>query len=226
MRWISAAVLLAWAGAISAQTAPVLRTSGVGEIRLAPDWASVSLGISAREASATSASRAGARTVAAVWDALERTGVPRDSVKTTSSSVQPIVDYQRERQVVGYEATSTLTVSLHDLERLGTVIDAALGAGATEIQGIQQHSTREDAVRAEAITLAVRSARADAETLAAAAGGRLGALVELTTGREPVMGTAFAMASEQRAAGPNMPDLVIRAEVHATWLFIPTRSRN
>ncbi|MEX0692645.1 MAG: SIMPL domain-containing protein [Gemmatimonadales bacterium] len=206
---------------VSAQDGPVIRTSGSGEVRLAPDWAVVSIGVSARGETAGAASREQMRLVTAVWDAVTRAGIPRDSVKTQSVSVQPILDYQaRDRTVIGYQAQAALVFPVRDLGRLGTVLDAALSSGATALQRVTPRSTREDAVRAEVLTQAVAAARADAETLARAAGGQVGTLLELSTapesgGPQPML----AMRAVQEDAGPAMPDLVIRASVSGTWRF-------
>ena len=210
---------------LAAQDRAVIRTSGTGEITLAPDWASVTLAVASRAATASEAARANARTVAAVWDAIARAGVPRDSVKSMSSGVQPVIDYEQERRIVGYVAETSLHVPVRDLERLGALIDAALAAGATELRGVQPRSTREDAVRAEVLTQAVVAARADAETLAAAAGGRLAGLIELATTGEGAMPVPRLEMLQARAqdAGPALSDLVIRGSVTAVWRYRPGR---
>jgi hypothetical protein len=221
MRDLMLVVVALVATNVSAQDGPVIRTSGAGEVRLAPDWAVVGIGVSARGETAGAASREHTRLLNGVWDAITRAGIPRDSVKTQSISVQPILDYQaRDRTVIGYQARAMLVFPVRDLARLGTVLDAALSGGATALQGVTPRSTREDAVRAEVLTQAVAAARTDAETLARAAGGELGELVELSTAQEsggpqPML----AMRAVQEDAGPAMPDLVIRASVLGTWRF-------
>jgi len=85
-----------------------------------------------------------------------------------------------------------------------------------------------ETARRDALTLAVRNARRDAEAMAVAAGGRLGALLELSTGSsrsgspEPGM---RAMAAEpasdtQIVAGQQ----TVTAAVTASWTFVPDGS--
>ena len=59
-------------------------------------------------------------------------------VKTSGYSLQPMRVY-RENQpptITGYEARNSVTVTLSDLTKLGTVIDATAQAGANDVSGI------------------------------------------------------------------------------------------
>ncbi len=112
-----------------------------------------------------------------------------------------------------------LPVRVNDLTRLGAVIDAALGAGASSLLGVRFESSQEERIRTLALRAAVAKARSDAEALAEAAGGRLGDLLELTTEnlQRPRM-----MALEQvqaRGVGPDLTpqEIVVRVRVVGRW---------
>src|SRR6202011_5079995 len=79
--------------------------------------------------------------------------------------------------VVGYRASNRVTIELHDVSKVASVIDTLVGAGANEIGGINfmvsEASKLLDAARARPIA----DARRKAEIYAKAAGVTLGAPV-------------------------------------------------
>jgi hypothetical protein len=89
------------------------------------------------------------------------------------------------------------------------------------------YSSREDAVRRQALGNAVTAARSDAEAMAAAAGGRLGRLLELTSGGffrpspAPMMRGGAMMEVQQADTPISAGEQTLRANVMARWEFIP-----
>ena len=75
----------------------------------------------------------------------------------------------------------------HIWDLIGRAIDAAVQAGADEVQSITFSSSRYEALRQQALAVAVGNARRDAEIMARAAGGRLGQLIEVSVS-QPVYG--------------------------------------
>jgi len=112
------------------------------------------------------------------------------------------------------------------MAQVGPVIDASLAAGANSLGGLDMYSSREDSVRREALGNAVRAARTDAEAMASAAGGRLGPLLELTSGgffRPPTPYAPMQRMEAQAADTPINPgEQTLRANVMARWQFIPS----
>lgn len=158
-------------------------TSGTATIEIAPDRATISLAVETRAGTAVEAGSSNARIQTAVLDTLRKMGIPSERIRTQRVNVNP--EYQHNREggsptVVGYQARNSIVVELHDLTTIGTVIDAGLTKGATSISGPNFSASNVDTARREALAQAVQSARADAEAMATAAGGRLGALVELS----------------------------------------------
>ena len=112
-------------------------------------------------------------------------------------------------------------VDLDDIARLGPVIDAAVGAGANEVQGIQFSVINEAPHRAEALRRASQEARTKAQTIAEALGVRLSSLIEATEGGvevTPPRPLAFERAAF--AATPVQPgELTVRATVTVHYRF-------
>ena len=75
----------------------------------------------------------------------------------------------------GYFAERSVRASTADLAQVGEIIEAAVGAGATQIDNVSYSSSERGRRRAgEALAKAVDNARADAAAMAKAAGGRSG----------------------------------------------------
>jgi uncharacterized protein YggE len=231
-RWIP--FILAGASLVAssalAQIAPNtsrVATNGVGEVMLAPDWATMAIDVTADDSSASRAASASAAATRRVVAALAGLGLSGDSVVRVSFSVGPRFDYQEQR-LRGYFGRGTVRIEVKQLDRLAQIIDTALAAGATEISGLRFRADGEDKARIEALKQAVAQARADAEVLAAASGGHLGRLLEIRHERAVRPSFGFSELAAMASTGPAAPDLtpqdvVVLVVVEAQWEFVPDR---
>jgi uncharacterized protein YggE len=125
--------------------------------------------------------------------------------------------------VTGYTVTNTVRADVRKLDDVARFIDATLAKGANEISGLQFYSSKADSARRVAMALAVANARADAETLARAAGGTLGALLELSTGTSirPMQESIGVAAMAARVPTPIEPgQQSVTASVMTRWMFV------
>jgi uncharacterized protein YggE len=213
------------------QPPPQIVTSGEGEAQVTPDRARIQIAVETRGRTAAAAADENARIQQAVLARLRALGIPAERLLTTGYNVQP--EYQYDPQgggrprISGYVARNTVRADVWQIDRVGPTIDAPLGAGANSIGSLDFYSSREDEVRRQALTAAVRQARLDAEAMAVAAGGRLGALIEVQSGgyhRPPPMPFArggVMMEAAQAADTPIAPgEQTFRTSVTARWQFI------
>ena len=210
---------------------PHIITSGVGQTRVTPDRATVLIGVQTRSLTATTAASENARRQKAVLDTLKAMGIPAEQLATQNYSVTPEMKYDPNGttppKVTGYVVSNTVRVELKKIDQVGSVIDASLAKGANNIAGIQFGVSNVAEVRRLALADAVRSARADADVLAKAAGGSIGQLIEMTSstaGRplNDVVEAAGEIMMSARVATPVQPgEQVVTASVTATWQFIP-----
>jgi len=209
---------------------PSLVTSGQGEAKVTPDRVSVLVNVQTRASTASAAAATNAERTKAVLDALGRLGLPKDQLSTEGYSAYPEMSYDRAGgapRVTGYVVTNSVRAESKRIDQAGAIIDAALGAGANLINSLSFYASSIDEPRRQAIALAVASARADAEAMAQAAGGRLGALQELSTQGptvppRPMFDVAargkMAMA-EQTPINPGQQ--TVNVFVTARWAFVP-----
>jgi uncharacterized protein YggE len=161
--------------------------SGTGRIAVDPDVADLRLGVAVARPTVEAARAAAAETMTSILGAVASAGVERRDVRTSLLSVQPRYDYRdgKAPALTGYDLANTVEVTVRDLAILGGVVDGALTAGATSLDGLAfRVDDPRDAERA-ARTAAVAEARTRAEVLAAAGGVALTTILTIVEGGSP-----------------------------------------
>ncbi|VDS10244.1 26 kDa periplasmic immunogenic protein precursor [Paracoccus haematequi] len=182
-----------------------LTVTGQGEARVAPDLATIQLGVTTQAAGAADAMRQNSQQQTAVFEALAGAGIDAADVQTSGLNLNPVMDYGEGRAptVTGYQASNMVSVRVKDVARLGEVLDAIVAAGANEINGISFIRDDSSATEDEARRAAVEDARHKAEVLAEAAGLTLGPVLVLRDtptpeGPRPMMMEARAAADSAK----------------------------
>jgi uncharacterized protein YggE len=207
---------------------------------VAPDRAIVQVTVDSRAESAASAGSQNRDKQERVIAAVKAQGIAAPQIRTSGYRVSPeYAEPERGKapRVTGYRATNTIQVEVRSIENIGKVIDAALGAGATNIGSVGLYASNTDSARREAVRLAVTKARGEAESAAVAAGGTLGTLVELTIDpgaipRPLLQNVVVTSAAASLGAGgetglvpsytPVEPgESLVIAAVRARWQFVP-----
>ena len=166
---------------------PTIVVPGVGRLTVEPDVATIRLGVAITRPTATAAREASAATMTAILDALAATGVDRRDMRTSLIGLGPLTDYSPDggQRVTGYQMTNLVELTVRDVTAVGGIIDAALLAGATSVDGLEFRLDDPTAAREQARRSAVADARARATTLADAAGVSLGAVIGIVEGGRP-----------------------------------------
>ena len=155
-----------------------ISVSGRGIAVAVPDIASLSLGISTVGDSARQARGEAASLMADLIASLDENGIAEEDYHTSSFSINPEIDHRPngEQVIRGYRVTSTLAVTVRDLDRVGEVIDDAVDAvgDPIRVQGVSFSIEDPAALQSEARALAMADAKAKAEELAALADLGLG----------------------------------------------------
>lgn len=182
---ISAVAGPAAARAADIATTPIAGTrldvTAQGEVRRAPDIATVTAGVVTQAPGAAAAMAENARRVAAATAALRRAGVAERDIRTASLSLQPQYRYDdgRAPTITGYQASNQLSVTFRDVARTGSILDALVGAGVNQIGGPDFALEKPDAALDEARTQALATARARADLYAKAAGLQVARIVAI-----------------------------------------------
>ena len=216
----------AWAQAPAAPAMdpPVVVVQGEGVVRKAPDQALVRIGAESRARNPKEAQATNAEAMSAVQQRLTAAGIAKDAVRTVVVSLQQEFDYNNGRQTPrGYAARNVIEVRVDDLARLGEVMDASVGSGATSIQGLTFDLKDRKATEREALTQAVADAMARATAAAAGAKRTVDRVVRIDEAPAATQfrpQTAAFRVAVADAAAPTTPvaegELEIRAQVTLT----------
>ncbi|MDQ6830311.1 MAG: SIMPL domain-containing protein [Gemmatimonadota bacterium] len=222
-----APLLLAQEATSSAWRGPQIITSAQGESRITPDRATISIGVETRATTAAQASADNAKRQRAVLDTIRALGVPAELISTSGYGVRPEIVYPQTGggtpHVTGYVVSNTVRVELRRIELTGSVIDAAITKGANTINSLEYFASNADSARHLAMASAVIRARADAEAIARAAGGRIGGLLEISIGggfSPQVQATAMQMRGSAQVPTPiAVGEQTVTVFIVSRWLF-------
>lgn len=182
--------------------------TGDAIVRAQPDTAILMISVVTQAKEALDAQQQNAVKSDAVVRAI-KAAVPGGEVKTSGYSLQPQRVY-RENQppsITGYEARNTVTVTLSDLTKVGTVIDSSSQAGSNDIAGIMFTLRQDRPARDQALKDATTEAISKARVIAQALNGRVVRIVEVQEEgfRPPIpyqMYGVETLASRQAVATP------------------------
>jgi uncharacterized protein len=176
-----------------------ITVTGVGRVDTVPDEAQFSLGVVTKAQTARAALAANAERMRRLIAALKAAGVAERDIQTQDVSVGS--DYDETGETDSFRASNTVSVRIRDLDRAGTVLDAAARAGANNVYGPSLTRSNRESLEARALEDAVANARTCAEALAEAAGVELGRVTAITeapafAGPEPMFRAVDAAAAE------------------------------
>lgn len=212
---VAMGLVLGGVGFVSAQQVMMMpgggrgiEVSGIGEVEAKPDEAHLNFAVETSAPTSREAAQQNADRMERVIAALVAAGIPREEIETRNYSVYPeyVTDDRGETpRVRGYRVTNQVALETMRLDAVGTLIDAALAAGANRVEGISFGLSDPRAAEAEALREAVQRARASAETIALALGVPLGQVLRASTSSEPfqplmmMQGRAMDMAEAGQA---------------------------
>lgn len=214
---------------VRADDPAMITASGEGMVETAPDFAWLSFGISARQATVAEARDEVARGVAKLIALARDTGLDDEHISTAALSVRPEFDWHpetRERRLLGYVVSRQVSLRLAELGRLGELTEQALGLGVTEASPPAFDTSRRAELEAEALAMAARNARARATAMADALGVKVGAPLRLEAGHggsqpRPMLRAMAVEADAMAGAETYQPGLIrVTATVTASFALL------
>jgi uncharacterized protein YggE len=200
---------------------------GHASIAVAPDLATIQVGVSTRAATPAAALDQNSTAARAIAEAARGFGIAPADIRTSNVSLTPNFKMVRDsgggsqQQADGYQAENSVEIRVRELPRLGEFLRKTLDGGANRITGLtfglSDPRTLTERARADAVADGVRQAR----LLAEAAGVRLGAIKHIGLGT--MAGSPRPMFRMEVRAAPPVPveagNLDITADVEMTWLI-------
>jgi uncharacterized protein len=201
-RAVFALFVLALAVPATAQTPlaplePAVVVSGQGIVQAVPDRAWITITAESRAANPRDAQKRNADAMNPVLDKLKGR-VAADAIKTIGYDLQQEWDFVNNRRVSrGYVARNTVDVRVDQIDRVGELLEMAVGSGATSVGGIRFDLKNRAGLERDALRLAVIDAKAKAEAAAGGAGRVIDRILRI---------------DEQGVVAPPMPVRMMRLE--------------
>ena len=213
--------LLACAPALAATPQSTVTVSGSGTISRDPDRAMLSVSIVTNDSVASTATSANNRLYNALVDRMRGAGIAAAAIKTTSYDLNfvpkpPPGDNYKPPQT-GYIVTRGIAITIDNLSNVGGVIDAAVAAGVTQVNGVSYGLRDERGAHSAALANAVEDAAAQAAAIAQAAHMHLGAIRRISSVQSSPVFAARALTMAVKAPAQVPTEITPSAvEVHAT----------
>lgn len=226
-------VMLALSACVPNNSAPqrTLGVSGVGRVSVAPDIAYIYIGVHTETSSASDAVDENNKVANRVIQALKDAGVDAKDIRTDYFSIWPFDKYDSMTGMPTgekyYGVDNTVYVTVRDLDTLGSLLDDAIGAGATTINSIQFDVADKDTALVEAREAAVQDAKVQASELATLADLELGEIQNISfydSSPYPVGGYGYGMGGGGGgdAYGNNIPiqpgEMTLQVTVSVTYI--------
>jgi uncharacterized protein len=165
----------------AAQTAPqttprLLTVSGAGQVSLKPDIAYINVGVHTEKPSAAEAVAENNTNTQKLIDALKAAGVDANDIQTTNFSIWQNTQSGPDGKPIStnYMVDNTVYLTVRKLTQLGDLLDAAVKAGANNVNSIQFDLADKTKAMSDARAEAVKAAKTQAAELADSAGVSLG----------------------------------------------------
>jgi uncharacterized protein YggE len=201
-----------------------LSVNGNGIITLVPDIAYINIGVQTENKNAQEAVASNNQQSQQLFSAFTRAGIAEKDIKTSNFSIYPRQEWDNEGQPTGitYVVNNTVSVTVRDLDQIGSILDSAVQAGANTINGVQFDVEDREAAQQQAMVAAVENARARAEVLATAAGVELSDVLSIQTylgSTNPIpYEKTFALADTAASSVPVSPgEMQIMVDVSVVY---------
>lgn len=199
--------------------------TGEGEVSAAPDEAVVSGGAITREKTASEAVAENSKIMNRVFDALDKLGIPRKAIATYGFSLDPQYPPSNDKDpqphvIIAYEVTNGISVTLDDVTRAGSVLDALIEAGANQSAGVNFRIKNPKPLLDEARAKAGRDALERAQIYAKAVGAVLGPVHSISEGYGQVSrGTleSVVVTAQRRGTPIEAGEQSVSATVTVMW---------
>jgi uncharacterized protein YggE len=166
--------------AAAGTTTKTITVTGTGSVTTVPDQAGFDFSVETRASTAKAALAQNSAAATAVVAAVKDAGVADADIQTSQVSLSPQTD-QAGTQIVGYAASTSISVKT-TIAKAGSIVDAAVGAGADGVSGPSLSISDQDAQYQDALKKAVTAAHAKAQVLADAGGLTLGGAQTIVEG--------------------------------------------
>ncbi len=193
---------------------------GSGLVYATPDIAYINVGVRSQADTVAQALELNNAQAIVIKDTLVAQGVDEKDIQTSSFNVYPQSDYDPTGAITRtyFSVENNVYVTVRKLESLGAVLDAVAKSGANNIYGITFDVQDKTEEQSTARSLAVESARDQAQELATAAGVELGEILSISSSSnyaQPYYGMGMGGGGAEAAFSQAVPIAAGQMQVNA-----------
>ena len=194
-----------------------ITVSAGGTVDSTPDRASFDFGVTTNGATAAQALSRNSSEARTIIDALKKAGIASAKIQTTQVSLWPQTSHNG-RRITGYQASNSVQVTAA-LGKSGDIVDAAVRAGANNVDGPNLDTADTSALYDQALTQALGKAKAKAQTIASATGLTLGKVLRVHEGGAATPMVYAAALGARAAASPPIEAGTQKVEASVTVTY-------
>lgn len=219
--WILAlAVAIAGLAAASAAAHVEARTitvNGTGIVNSVPTQAEFTFGVTTTGKTATAALATNGTAMNKLIAAIKGQGIKPADIQTAEISLTPNQN-PAGTLILNYTATNSVSALVGNISKAGPLIDAAVHAGANDVEGPSLTAADSQNLSRQALKAAVSDARARAEAIATAAHVALGSIISIseTSNQTPL---PFTPISAAKSSSTPVAAGTIQIEADITAVF-------
>jgi uncharacterized protein YggE len=192
----------------------IITVTSTATVDSTPDEALFDLSVRSQDPDSAAAFAQNATDMKAVLAALKKAGVAGDDIRTLNVNLDQHTENRGQpNEQTFFVASNQVEVTVHDLSKVGDVLDAAVQAGADSVNDIRFQLSDQTKARTDALAQAVKGARAKADAIAGAAGANVSGLMSVTeesssspSYRSPFVFNQFAAAGDALSTPVVPPD--------------------
>jgi uncharacterized protein YggE len=176
---------------------PSMSVNGTGKVAAVPDVAEINVGVVTQARTAQEAVAMNAESMTTLHRLLKELGVASKDIETTQFQIAPVYSQPEgpggftpdfQRKIVGFQATNMLHITARKIEKLGSLLDALVSAGANQIHSLGFRVENPEKLLDEARRKAMADAKRTADLLAGEAGVVLGPPLKISEASRNVPG--------------------------------------
>jgi uncharacterized protein YggE len=175
---------------------------GEGKVKIKPDLAQANIGVEVRQSTVKAASAEAKKVMEQVLKTLKAQGIEDKDIQTSGFNIwveappMPMDGSSSSQGQSIYHVTNQVMVNIRDLDKVGTILDAAIESGANSMYGVTFNLADPSAIQSEARKKAVANAKAKADELAGLTGVKVGEIVSVSE----VIGSSGYMPKAEMAS--------------------------
>ena len=200
-----------------------IQITGQASRSVAPNYAILTLGITSENTNINAAKSNNDRIMSDLISKLGHLGIDKKDIYTSNISTS---DYQDGKRInTGYNVSNRVTVKINNLDNVGKAVDAAVSAGANDINNLSFQNDVSQQLSDSLTTEAIQDGRHKAEVIAAALGRTLGPVktVSISTPQTSSMDSGYyrnavmLKASLETATPVEKGSLVVSQDANITY---------